>query len=517
MKNIINILILVTCITLISSCNKGFDKLNVNPNNPTSLDAAFLFTNAQFSTHAATMETEPTVVQQFINPFTGITAAFNFNQVNQTYTAQNWNAEYTGTNTGATTSAGPVQLLVQILSQLKGNAARSNLYNEARIWKAYQFMMLVDTYGDVPYTDAAQAYLNNVLTPKYDNQATIYTDLVNEVTAATAALDPSKDIVKADVFYAGNVAQWKKLGYSLLLRIGMRYSKIDPAKAQTIVKAAIAGGVMTSNADNCYLKYNATYVNPVSQNISTLANTYYLAAPFVNQLKNTGDPRLKFIAGKYASPAAAPTSVPDTISADQFGMPIGYSSATLSNAPGFRGSNGSGYNYSQINYTIFGNLTAPQFFITYGQTQLLLAEAAFKGWITGGSSPDVYYANGIRAAMDQWTTYNAAAIIPLSTENAFINSPAIAYNAANALNLINTQYWVASWGNGSEAWANFRRSGFPALSPNTISGQNITSGFVRRYVYPTLELSANLTNYQAAVADNGGPDDMDTRIFWDKQ
>jgi hypothetical protein len=516
MKKIILVLVSAACFTLVSSCNKGFDELNVSPNNPTSLDAAFLFTNAEFSTHAATMETEPTVVQQFVNPFTGITAAFNFNQVNQTYTAQRWNATYTGTNTGATSSAGPVQLLVQILSQLKGNADRTNLYNEARIWKAYQFMMLVDTYGNVPYTDAAQAYLSGVLTPKYDNQAAIYTDLVNEVTTATAALDPAKDIVKADVFYGGNIAQWKKLGYSLLLRIGMRYSKIDAAKARTIVQAAVAGGVMTSNADNCYLKYNATYVNPVSQSVNSLANTYYLAAPFVNQLKNSGDPRLKYISGKYANPVAAPTSVPDTTSANQFGLPIGYSSATLASAPGFRGANGSGYNYSQINYSIFGSLTAPQFFITHAQTQLLLAEAAFRGWLTGGSTPDVYYANGIRAAMDQWVTYNAAAIIPLATQNAFINNPVNAYSTANALNLINTQYWIASWGNGSEAWANFRRSGFPALSPNTIAGQNISSGFVRRFVYPTLELSANLTNYQAAVADLGGPDNMDTRIFWDK-
>lgn len=516
MKNLIRIIAIAIWVTVISSCNKGFDKLNINPNNPTELDAAFLFTSAQFGTHGATMETEPTIVQQFVNPFSGVTSAFNFNQLNQTYTSQNWNAEYTGTNSGATSSSGPVQLLVQILSQLKGNATRTNLYNEARIWKAYQFMMLVDTYGNVPYSEAGQAYLSNVLTPKYDNQAAIYTDLIKEVTEATAALDPAKDIVKADVFYGGNIAQWKRLGYSLLLRLGMRYSKIDPTKAQAIVQAAVAGGVMTSNADNCYLKYNTTYVNPVSQTITAIANTYYLAAPFVDQLKNSGDPRLKFISGKYANPLAAPTSVPDTTSANQFGLPVGYSNATLPTAPGFRGANGSGFNYSQVNYSIFGSLTAPQFFITHAQTQLLLAEAAFRGWITGGSTPDVYYANGIRAAMDQWTTYNPAAIIPLATQNAFINHSVNAYNTTNALNLINTQYWVASWGNGTEAFANFRRSGFPALSPNTIPGQNITGGFVRRFVYPTLELSANAANYQAAVADNGGPDNMDTRIFWDK-
>lgn len=516
MKKILSILISAICITLVSSCDKGFEELNVNPNNPTKLDAAFLFTNAQFSTYASILETEPTVVQQFVNPFTGATSAFNFNQVNQAYTAQRWNGQFNGTNTGSTTSGSPVQLLVQLMSQIKDNPNRTNLYNEARIWKAYQFMTLVDTYGNVPYTEAAQAYLSNILTPKYDNQAVIYADLVNELTSATAALDASKDIVTADVFYGGKIDKWKKLGYSLLLRIGMRYSKYDVNKAQSIVQAAFAGGVMTSNDDNCYLKYTAAYVNPVSQNLSTLTNTYYLAEPFVNQLKNSGDPRLKFISAKYPNPGAAVSGVPDTTSANQFGLPIGYNSGTLSTAPGFKGANGSGFNYSQVNYSYLGSLTAPQFFVTYAQTELLLAEAAFRGWLTGGETPDVYYAKGIRAAMDQWTSYSPAAVIPLSTQNSFINYPAIAYNTANALKLINTQYWIASWGNGPEAWANFRRSGFPALTPNPIGGQSITGGFVRRFVYPTLELSANTTNYQAAVADMGGADNMDTRIFWDK-
>lgn len=506
MKNTLIILVLATCLTIGSSCNKGFDKLNVNPNSPTSLDASFLFSNAEFSTHAATMETEPTVVQQFINPFTGITAAFNFNQVNQTYTSANWTSEY----------GGSIKLLVQLISQVKGTT-RVNLYNEARIWKAYQFMMLVDTYGDVPYTDAGQAYLIGNYLPKYDNQQAIYTDLVNELTTASAALDPTKDIVTGDVFYAGNVAQWKRLGYSLLLRIGMRYSKFDAAKAQTIVQAAFSGGVMQSNADNCFLKYNTAQNNPVSANIALLANTYYLAAPFVNQLKSTGDPRLKYIAAKYPVPVAAPTallSIADTVSADQFGLPVGYSSATLPTAPGYRGANGSGYNYSQVNYSFLGSVTAPQFFVTYAQTQLLLAEAAFRGWIPAGSTPDIYYANGVRAAMDQWTSYGAPAI-PLATENSFLNNPVNAYSPANALNLINTQYWVASWGNGAEAWANFRRSGFPALSPNTYASQSITGSFVHRYVYPILETSANLANYQTAVADMGG-DTMDIHVFWDK-
>ncbi|WP_208809224.1 SusD/RagB family nutrient-binding outer membrane lipoprotein [Mucilaginibacter metallidurans] len=292
MKKYIKIILSAACLFAATGCDKGFRELNVNPNNTTSLDPVFLFSNAEVLTYAALMETEPTVVQQFIDPFGGVTSAFNFNVLNQTYTVMRWNNAYPNT----------IKLLEHILPDLKGNASRTNLYNETRIWRAYNYMMLVDTYGDVPYSQAGQAYLNSAFLPKYDKQQDIYADLVNELTAATAALDPAKDLVKGDVFFGGDIPQWKRLGYSLLLRIGMRYSKLDPGKAKTIVQAAVTGGVMQSNADNCYLKYNNTYPNLVTQQIQQLTNTYYLAEPFITQLKSTGDPRLKYISAMYADP-----------------------------------------------------------------------------------------------------------------------------------------------------------------------------------------------------------------------
>nr|WP_294945379.1 SusD/RagB family nutrient-binding outer membrane lipoprotein [uncultured Mucilaginibacter sp.] len=504
MKNYIKIILSAACLCSVVSCDKGFKELNVNPNNTTSLDPMFLFSNAEVLTHSSLMETDATVVQQFIEPFGGVTSAFNFNVLNQTYTVIRWNNTYPNS----------VKLLEQVLSVTKGDASKSNLNNVARIWRAYNYMMLVDTYGDVPYSQAGQAYLSTVFLPKYDKQQDIYADLVNEITTATAALDPAKDVVKGDVFYGGNIPQWKRLGYSLLLRIGMRYSKTDAAKAKTITQAAFAGGVMQSNADNCYLKYNNTYPNPVTQQIQQLTNTYYLAEPFVTQLKSTGDPRLKYISAIYADPGKALSLSPDTASANQFGLPIGYDAGTLPSAPGFRGASGSGFKYSQVNYSVFGKITAPLFFVTYAQTQLLLAEATFKGYISGTTS--TFYNNGVKAAMDQFVAYDAAAVIPGSTEDAFLNNPLNAYSDANALRLINTQYWVTSFGNGAESWANFRRSGFPALAPNTYPGKQIKGAFVRRYTYPQAESAINADNYRAAVASIGGSDDLDTPVFWDK-
>jgi hypothetical protein len=118
--------------------------------------------------------------------------------------------------------------------------------------------------------------------------------------------------------------------------------------------------------------------------------------------------------------------------------------------------------------------------------------------------------------MDQMKQYDASAAIPVSNQDAYL--VAHAFNLARALEQINIQYWIASFLNGSEAWANFRRSGFPVLAPNPYPGADpaVKGDFIHRLVYPVRERSVNAANYQKAVA-RMGPDNMATRIFWDKK
>ena len=259
-------------------------------------------------------------------------------------------------------------------------------------------MTLVDTYGDVPYSEAGKGYLEGINYPKYDKMADIYADLYNELKTATADLSASNEYVTSDLFFGGatsstpalitaQVAHWKKIGYSLMLRLGMRYSKIDAAKAASIAQEAFAGGVILSNSDNVVVtQYNGTVPNGFSnlqRNISPYF--YYLAEPFVNQLKSTGDPRLKYIGASYANPTTI-TSTRDTTTANQYGFPVGYDAVSILTAPGTRGAKGGGLNYTQLNYQVMVSTVAPALFITNAQTQLLLAEAKFRGWITGGTN-----------------------------------------------------------------------------------------------------------------------------------
>jgi hypothetical protein len=319
--------------------------------------------------------------------------------------------------------------------------------------------------------------------------------------------------------YAGNVTKWKKFGYSLLLRAGMRLSKIDPAKAQTVVQAAFSGGVITDNADNAYMRHDANYLNPTGNMLnSTEAANWYLVKSFVDTLKNNNDPRLSAIAIRYKGATSGPGQTVDkgtTAPVDQIGMPMGFDNGTIvarATADGLA----SFYDYSQVDRRRMAKTAAPMFFVTAAQTQLLLAEAKFRGWISSGTA-DQYFSAGIKAHMDQLVTYDPASAVSATARDEYIaNHPVV---AGREMEQFNTQYWIASFLNGPEAFANFRRTGYPALTPNPYGQPNnpdVPNGtFIRRIGYPTSELSVNTANVNAAIAIMG-PDKLSTRLWWDK-
>lgn len=503
-------LLLATFFTL-GGCDTDFEEINTNPYAINKLDPALLFANAQRQSHPGNWEVEQTIVQQFVNAYNlGATAGPNFNEDTDNFNTPRWNNLYPNS----------IKLMVQAITLAEEDPTRVNLMSMMRIWKAYLFMTLVDTYGYVPYTEAGKGAAGDFF-PVYDDDASIYDDLYNEIKSATDALDPAADFVSADLFYksAGNaaaqVAKWKKLGNSLLLRLGMRYSKIDGTLAKNIVSEAVTRGVMETNADNAYLTWSSAYPNQLNAGPRAISTYYYyVAEPFVDQLKATDDPRAKYMIGKYADPGAATTTTPDVTLANQFGFPVGFDSETIKADASYRGTQGQGLNYSQINFNVLGSATAPTFYVTNSQTKLLLAEATQRGWISSQGTTQQLYEAGVRASMDEWALYPNGAVIPAADQDTYLAHVDVAYNDTDALELINTQYWISSIANGGEAFANFRRSGFPALSPNMYNN-NLSGGFMRRLAYPNTEAGQNQANYEAAVAAFGA-DNLTTRVFWDQ-
>lgn len=124
-----------------------------------------------------------------------------------------------------------------------------------------------------------------------------------------------------------------------------------------------------------------------------------------------------------------------------------------------------------------------------------------------------YYDAGVTVHMQQMVTYDANSAVAAADITTYLtNNP---FNPAFAMQQIGTQYWIASFLNGPEEFANFRRTGYPALAPNPYPGKEITGPFIRRLSYPTSEVSVNTSNVQAAIARQGA-DNLEIRIWWDK-
>lgn len=531
MKKLKYIILFGVALLFFTGCDKDFVEVNTDPFAINKMEPGLLFAGSQRTGGLNGWDSENTVAQQFVIPYNlGATLGVNFNE------------DIDGNQTGAWGAyTGAVKHFVHILNLLEGTSTQVNLQSMVRIWKAQVFMNLVDHYGDVPYFKAGLAAIKGeaFFYPTYDDDSEIYDDLYKELTESIADLNPAGDYVTEDLFYGSKafypvttatvqVEKWKKLGNSLLLRLGMRYSKVNPTKAASIVAEAFNGGVMASNTDNTFVVYDGSlFTNDGNGGlINNNPRFYYAAEPFVDQLKSTVDPRGKFIVSSYANPNEPLNDPnPNTDITAQFGVPVGITDTRLA-LPPYRGLKLTGVNYSQMNVKAVASISSPTFWVTYPQTALLLAEAAKKGWIPGGdAAAQTYYEAAIRADMDRYTlirtrTNSTLPVISDAEKAAYIAHPLVAYTPANALSLINTQYWVVNITNGSEAWANLRRTGFPVLSRNTFDDRLLQyggGGFVHRFTYPDAEFSDNRDNYNTAKSKMGDVDYLVYRVFWDIQ
>ncbi len=530
MKTIKHFILIFIILLFTVGCDKDFAEINTNPFQINDIEAGLIFAGAQ-RTGLGGWESENTIVQHYVNPYDlGATTGFNFNQ--------NIDARQNGQFGNYT---GSLKELIHILDNMLGeDTDRINLQSIVRIWKAQIFMTIVDAYGDVPYFNAGKALEGKeFFFPEYDDDEAIYADLRIELREAVANLNPNGEFIEADLFYGVNgaissnsnaeqVSKWQKLGNSLLLRLGMRYTKLNSSLASTIVNEAVngPGGVMTSNSDNAFVRYDGTFfTNGSNQPLIDFPFYHHAAEPFVEQLKTTNDPRSKYLIASFANPAdplADPN--PDYDIANQFGVPISIEYNELSQAP-YRGLKEGGLDYSQMNVNCGASILAPDFWVTYSQTSLLLAEAVVRGYISGDAQ--MYYENGIIANMDDYAIYisetgSSLSEVSPAEKTAYLSEAGVDFTAAatnqDRIDLINIQYWIANIKNPREAWANMRRTNHFNITRNTFNDDFLANGgdgFIHRFTYPDSEQSENPVNYAAAVSAIGGSDDLVTRVFWD--
>lgn len=408
-----------------------------------------------------------------------------------------------------------------------------NMRNAARIIRAFSLHRLTDLYGAIPYFDANKGMpgvggeTGGIFFPKYDKQSVIYPDLLKELDEASAALsasNPDEGFEKADFVYGGDIAKWKKFGYSLMLRLAMRVSNVAPQMAAEYVTKAAAGGVFTSNADNFVVEMAEGPSLWTNQNGISRAFypgdgglNAYLSKTLVDYLKGADpattaddDPRLMIISGGIG-PWLATGFTPTATGKDplaQKGMPNGLDAGMLEALEG--GPVNQPNTYSRIN-TLMLDRADPYMIMNHAEAEFLLAEALERNIGSGitGTAQE-HYNTGVKSAMQMYDIYDPS----LTVTDAEVNNYLATYpygSKGGALPMIYEQLWVSKFFNWWEAWSDWRRTGYPQLTPVNYPG-NATGGTIPvRLRYPNTEAAGN-PNFSAGATL---PDLLTTPVWWD--
>jgi len=360
----------------------------------------------------------------------------------------------------------------------------NNMMGVALTLQAYGYAFLTDAYGDIPFSEAIKAEEGNI-SPVYDDQEAVYTGILSMLDNAIALLGTSGTINSTnDVIYGGNAGLWKKFASSLKFRVLMRASgKMDVAsQLQALVNS---GKLFASNNEDAKLVYLSAQpsANPLYESIVYgTRGEWKINEVMVLLLASDNDPRLAVYAQLNED--------------DEYrGKPSGYVDLPSDD-----------YNYTNVSALgeFYLRPELPGFFVSYPEIKFLMAEAATKGYISGGTSmANTYYLDAIKASLE----YNE---VPAATIAGFLAEKVLATTQSDALNQIATQNYIALFSQGVESWTEWRRTGIPALTP-AIEGD--LNEIPSRYNYPTTENSINKTNYDAAVASQG-PDLLTTPIWW---
>ncbi|TDQ31054.1 SusD/RagB family nutrient-binding outer membrane lipoprotein [Zeaxanthinibacter enoshimensis] len=495
MKNSVYILLITL---LLGACDKGFEEINVNPTKPdqvsvsTKLTATQLYTSgSRYENWRANLIYSSTMIQHLAT------------------TAGYWSGDKYTWNRGYAASLidqyypTAVKSVEDMLLQLETEDAPAEMKAITRIMRVFIYHRLTDMYGDIPYFNGGKAVINGTLKPEYDAQSAIYADMLKELEESAAALgDGTSAFGAADIMFQGDQAKWRRFAYSMMLRLGLRLVKVDPAAAEQWATKAISGGVMESNADIAYIQHTAG-PEGINKNgngeVFSADGNPRMSETFVNVLQ--GDPRLPILAARRSDGSTDP--------ADLKGLPNGLDANLLLQQTGEEDTTP----YAEPNRNIITGEDAPMFFQTYAEVEFMLAEAAVR-WGLAGGDPEPHYNAGVRAAMNMLELYGSAAVIDEADISAYL--AANPFDSANALEQINTQYWAATFLNEYEAFANWRRTGFPVLIPVNYPGNETNGTIPRRLTYPESEQSNNAENYQAVLAAQG-PDLLTTRVWWDAE
>ncbi len=493
-----SIVLTASLIASLAACTKGFEELNISPTQPATVPAEYVLSNVQLNAFLAEGSNWWQVgswVQQWASG--SLSAPSQYQEDRDIYETRNWSAHYSYVNDLA-------QIRNRLLKGQEDSPDGRTKLAIARINEIYIWQRMTDFWGDIPYSQSTLPESEIILTPKYDPQQEIYASLLKELDAAMGKLN-ANDVSygSADLVYKGNVNAWKKFGNMLKLRMGMRLRYADEALSRKIVEEALAGPIFASNADNAALQTNpqdgfALGYHPTIGGYNGSKELNQLAAPFINTLLEKNDPRLPKIAEPTENSKKAGKPV-------YKGLGVALGQNVIINRDDF--------SYGTISIYNDRKKTFPYVFMAYSDLCFYRAEAALLGW--AGLMPaqaEGFYQEGIRATM-QIDPYNIA---PDKITDYLTTEGKLSGSSEEQLAQIMTQKWISLFMRHYEAYAEWRRTGYPKLTPGP--NQGTTNGQIpRRGVYSGSERFRNPEQYEIAAKRMTNGDTYLSKVWWDQR
>ena len=484
-------LILITSLFIVSCDN--LDGLNTNVKDPSDVPGEALFTSAQKALVDQMVNTNvnDNIFRLINQHWTEVTYTdeSNYDLITRTIPEQHWQYLYKDVLKDLDQASINIESVPVLPTD--NPAVKQNKLAIIEVLNVYTYSVLVETFGDVPYSEALDI---NIKKPKYDDGLTIYKDLISRLNVAISNLDNSAGSFIAtdpsksnDRMYFGDVSKWEKFANTLKLKMGLVISDIPSENAlATATVSSAAPLVFASNADSAKLTYltatpntNPLYVDLVASGRSDFVPTSTL----IDYMNSQNDPRR----ARYFDDNMDDPSTPG----------IEY----------IGGENGVENSFPNLTH-ITSTIQAPDYpgaILDYSEAEFLLAEAAERSLYGSPASAEGHYNAAITASILDWGGNAAEALT-------YLARPDVAYTTAPGTwrQKIGIQSWVALYNIGFEGWTSWRRLDFPLL----VAPPDAVSGIPVRFTYPIIEQTLNATSYQNASAAIGG-DAVETKLFWD--
>lgn len=467
-------IIAITALVILWSCqsDEQYEDYNTDPKNPSEVASDFIFTAATVSLMDEMASPNVNVnLFRFLGQY--LTATTYLDEPNYDFTSrQNPDQVWSELYRDVLLDIKDAKSIVMENPELSQGEKDARL-GQLEVIEVYAWEVLVDSFGDIPYSQALQA--EKYPQPVYDDDQQIYQDLISRLENVNSMLSAGQGYTSADIIYGGDMDLWIKFANSLRLRLGMRISQVNPDLSKSTVESAYSDGVFMSNDESATVAYqgNDPYTNPLWVDLVQSGRSDFVAAnTIVDYMNELDDPRRA---------AYFDENVADGYTGGIYGASNNYSS------------------YTHIG-DIFLEPTREGILLDYVEVEFNLSRAAELGYSVGEDA-ETHYNNAVTASILYWGNTQAEA-------DAYLAQPAVSYDGT--VEQFATQFWIAMFDNPFEGWSVWRKYDEPDL--------NIPAEYETlvplRYTYPVDETNLNAANYIDAAGAIGG-DDTQTQVFWD--